>query len=161
MADSVALAEFKQGMRLLRDGKSNSALDHFRKAFEMEQQNPYYMSFAGVALARAERQWAPAAKLCETALTLKRNEVQLHLNLAEVYVSAGRREDALQLLDRAAASFGRHAGVQRARIRLGSRRPPVLSFLSRQNVVNRQLGILRQRLLNRAEGARLPLLHSS
>jgi len=161
MAESVALTEFKQGMRLLRDGKSDAALDHFRKASEAEEQNPYYMSYTGVALARAERQWAPAAKLCETALTLKRNEAQLHLNLAEVYVAAGRREEALHLLDRAAASFGRHAGVQRARIKLGSRRPPVLSFLGRQNAVNRQLGILRQRVLDWAEGGRLPLLHSS
>ena len=92
----------------------------------MEKQNPYYMSFAGVAMVRAENKWAAAVKLCETALTLKRNEPQLHLNLAEVYVAAGRRGDALTTLERAAASFGRHAGVQKARLKLGARRPPVL-----------------------------------
>jgi Flp pilus assembly protein TadD len=161
MADSMALAEFKQGMRMLRDKKSKAALAHFQKAAEMEQQNPYYMSFAGVALARAEKKWAAAVKLCETAVSLKRNEPQLHLNLAEVYVAAGRREDALTTLERAAASFGRHAGVQRARLRLGSRRSPVLPFLGRQNVLNKQLGMLRRRIGAWAEDARFPLLHSS
>lgn len=161
MADGAALAEFKQGMRLLRDGSAGNALEHFQKATEMEQRNPYYMSFAGVALARAEKRWAVAAKLCETALSLKRNEPQLHLNLAEVYVAAGRRGDALATLDRAAASFGRHAGVRRARMRLGSRQPPTLPFLDRQNILNRQLGQLRQRVRNWAEGVRLPLLRSS
>jgi Flp pilus assembly protein TadD len=161
MADGEALAEFKQGMRLMRDGSSRAALEHFRKAAEMEPQNPYYMSFAGVTLARSEKKWAPAVKLCETAVSLKRNEPQLHLNLAEVYVAAGRRGDALTTLERAAASFGRHAGVQRARMKLGSRRPPVLPFLDRHNILNVQLGMLRQRIRDWAEGARLPLLHSS
>lgn len=161
MADGVALTEFKQGMRRLREGKSKTALVHFRKAAEMEQQNPYYMSFAGVALMRAGNKWAEAVKLCETALSLKRNEPQLYLNLAQVYVAAGRREDALATLDRAAASFGRHRGVQRARLRLGSRRSPVLPFLDRQNILNKQLGLLRHRIWDWAEGARFPLLHSS
>ena len=161
MADGLAVDEFKQGMRMLRDRKPRTALAHFRKATEKEGQNPYYMSFTGLALARATKKWTPAVKLCEMALSLKRNEVQLHLNLAEVYLYAGRREEALIVLDRATASFGRHAGVQKMRMNLGSRRAPVLSFLSRENVVNRQLGIFRQRLLNWAEGVRFPLLRSS
>jgi tetratricopeptide (TPR) repeat protein len=160
MADSVPIAEFKQGMRMLRSGKAKTALDHFRKASEMEKQNPYYMSFSGVALARAENKPGPAVKLCETALSLKRNEVQLHLNLAEAYEAAGRRGDALMTLDRAAAAFGRHAGVQKARLRLGARRSPVLSFLNRENVVNRQLGRWRHEALDWAERARHPVVYS-
>jgi Flp pilus assembly protein TadD len=161
MADSVALTEFKQGMRKLRDGDSDNALVHFRIAAELEKHNPYYMSFLGVSLARAEREWTPALQLCQMALSIKRNEPQLYLNLAEVYKSAGRREEALTILDRAAVSLGRDARVLRARKRLGRRRSPVLTFLNRQNILNRQLGILRHRLLVWAEGLRFPLLHSS
>jgi Flp pilus assembly protein TadD len=161
MAEGGALVEFKTGLRKLRDGHPQDALTHFQNAAEMEPQNPYYMSFTGVAHARTQGKPGVAIKLCETALTLKRNEAQLHLNLAEVYVAAGRRGDALTTLDRAAASFGRHRGVQRARLRLGSRRAPVLSFLGRDNALNKQLGIWRHRLLDWADGTRLPLLHSS
>jgi Flp pilus assembly protein TadD len=161
MADSAALTEFKQGMRMLRDGHPHDALAHFRAAADLEMHNPFYMSFVGVSLARAEKKWEPALRLCEAALRMKRTEAQLHLNLAEVYVAAGRREEALMALDRAAISLGGDARVRRARMKLGSRRSPVLPFLDRQNIVNRELGILRQRLLAWADGARLPLLHSS
>jgi len=161
MADSVALTEFKLGVRMLRDGNPSNALVHFRNAADLEKNNPYYMSFVGVSLARAEMKWAPALKLCQTALSMKRNEPQLHLNLAEVYMSAGRREEALITLDRALASLGRNARIHRARRRLGSRRSPVLPFLDRQNIVNRHLGILRHAVWTWADGSRFRLLHSS
>ena len=161
MADNVALTEFKQGVRMLRDGQPSDALVHFRAAAVMEEQNPYYMSFVGVALARAEKKWTPALKFCETALSMKRNEAQLHLNLAEVYMSAGQRGEALRTLDRALASLGRDARIQRARGKLGSRRSPVLPFFNRQNILNRHLGILRHQILTWADGSRFHLLHSS
>lgn len=161
MADSVALSEFKQGLRMLRDGHPSDALAHFNKAADLEKHNPYYMSFVGVSLARAERTWTPALKLCEMALSMKRKEVQLYLNLAEVYMSARRREEALMTLDRAVASLGPDVRILRARMKLGSRRSPVLAFLNRQNILNRQLGILRHRILAWADGSRFSLLSSS
>src|SRR5579872_2459555 len=100
IADTSALSEFKQGIQLLRKGQSADAYEYLRRAAEMEQENSYYLSFLGVSLARAKRKWAEAVVLCETALSLKRNEAQLYLNLAEVYVSAGRREDAIEILER-------------------------------------------------------------
>jgi Flp pilus assembly protein TadD len=160
MAENPALTEFKQGMRMLRDGHPNDALVHFRAAAELEKHNPFYLSFVGVSLARAEMKWTPALKLCETALGMKR-EPQLYLNLAEVYMSAGRREEALITLDRALASLGRDPRIQRARKRLGSRRSPVLPFLDRQNILNRQLGVLRHLVVTWADGSRFRLLHSS
>jgi Flp pilus assembly protein TadD len=101
MAHNSAFAEFKQGITLLRNGHSAEALEYLQHAAELEQHNPYYLSFLGVSLARAQRNWAAAAKLCEMALSLKRNEAQLYLNLVEVYVSAGRRDDAIETLDAA------------------------------------------------------------
>ncbi len=161
MADTVALGEFKQGMRKLRDGHPDDALLHFRNAAEMEKNNPYYLSFVGVSLARAERKWTSALKLCELALRMKRNEAQIYLNLAEVYTSAGRREEALLTLDRALASLGRDARIERARLNLGSRRSPVLPFLDRGNILNRGLGILRHRLIGLTAPSRLQTAHSS
>src|SRR6202140_1485649 len=98
MAEDSALSEFKQGINLLRDGHSAEAVEYLRHAAELEQQNPYYLSFLGVSVARAQRKWAAAVELCKAALRLRRNEAQLYLNLAEVYVSAGRRDDAIEIL---------------------------------------------------------------
>jgi hypothetical protein len=83
MAENSALGEFKQGIKLLRNGLSAGALEDLRHAAELEQQNPYYLSFCGVAVARSQRKWSTALKFCETALSSTRSEAQLYLSLAE------------------------------------------------------------------------------
>jgi len=154
MVEDSTLVEFKQGMKLLRDGHSADALEYFRHAAELEQQNPYYLSFLGVAVARALQKWGPAVKFCETALNSKRSEAQLYLNLAEVYVSAGRRDDAVAVLDRGLIHFKADARIRRARANLGKRASPVLPFLEREHFLNRSLGKLRHRMLGRPRKSR-------
>jgi Flp pilus assembly protein TadD len=149
MAEDSALAEFKQGIKLLQGGHSDEALEYLRHAAELEQQNPYYLSFLGVAVARAQRKWAAAAKFCETALSSRRSEAQFYLNLAEVYVSAGRRDDAVAVLDRGLIHFNANARIRRARAKLGRRCSPVMPFLERGHFLNRSLGKLRHRVLGR------------
>ena len=149
MAENSTLDEFKQGIKLLRNGQSAEALEYLRHAAESNQQNPYYLSFLGVSVARAQRKWAAAVKLCETALSLRRSDAQLYLNLAEVYVSAGRRDDAIAVLDRSLMYLRADARIKRARANLGRRGSPVLSFLGRGHFLNRSLGKLRHRVLER------------
>jgi hypothetical protein len=83
------------------------------------------------------------------------------LNLAEVYTSAGQREEALITLDRGLASLGPNTRIQQARLKLGRRRSPALPFLDRQNIVNKYLGALRHRILSWTNHSSSPLLHSS
>jgi hypothetical protein len=64
-------------------------------------------------------------------------------------------------LDRALASLGPLARIQQARQKLGRRRSPALPFLDRQNILNRQLGILRHRILEWANGLHFHHFHSS
>jgi Flp pilus assembly protein TadD len=147
MAEDSGLAEFKQGIKLLRNGHSAKALEYLRHAAELEQQNPYYLSFLGVSIARAQRRWATAVELCEKAVTLRRSEAHLYLNLAEVYVSAGRRDDAVAILDRGLIYFRVDPRIRRARANLGRRCPPLLPFLERGHFLNRSFGKLRQQRL--------------
>jgi Flp pilus assembly protein TadD len=149
MAETDAVAEFKRGVELLRDGNAGKAVDYFRSAAESEERNPYYLSFLGLAVARAQRKWAPALELCQAALRLKANESQFYLNLAEVYLAAGRREDAVEVLDSAVKYFRRDTRVNLQRGKLGNRGNPVLPFLDRQHFLNRNLGQLRHRALRR------------
>jgi len=67
----------------------------------------------------------------------------LYLNLAEVYVSCGRRVSAVDTLDRALDTFGREPRLVKARNRVEVRRPPIVPFLKRQHFVNVGLGKLR------------------
>jgi tetratricopeptide (TPR) repeat protein len=140
MSERRGMIEFKQGITFLRDRHPDQAVDCFRHAVELEQTNPIYLSFLGLSLARAEKKWKPAIEFCETALRMKRNEARLYLNLAEVYVSAGQREKAVQILDAAARNMRDDAAIKRMRHKLGLRNPVVLPFLDRQHLLNRALG---------------------
>jgi Flp pilus assembly protein TadD len=152
MAEDPALVEFKQGIKLLQKGQSVEALEYLQHAAELEQQNPYYLSFLGVAVGRAQRKWSAAAKFCERALSSKRNEAQLYLNLAEVYVAAGQRDEAVAVLDKGLIYLSNDARIRRARADLGKRCPPVIRFLDRGNFLNRGLGKLRHSVLGRRLG---------
>jgi Flp pilus assembly protein TadD len=154
LAETVAFAEFKRGVELLRNGFANEAMEYLHRAAQGEKQNPYYLSFLGVSVARARKKWSAALELCEAALRLKPNEAQFHLNLAEVYVSAGRREDAVEVLDSALEQFRLNTRIKRERGKLGTRENPVLPFLARQHFLNRNLGRLRHRALVRLQKAK-------
>jgi len=147
MMDTEAFREFKTGLTFLRDNYANKALPHMRRATELEKNNPYYMSYLGVVLARSEKKWGEAERLCDAAVRMKRNQAQLYLNLAEVYATAGRREEAVEALLAGMKFARRDVRLTIAMNRLVTRRAPVLAFLERKHPLNRQLGILRHRTL--------------
>lgn len=149
MAEINALAEFREGVELLKNGYPQRALVRLRRAFESEKQNPFYQSFLGLSIARAERKWDQASELCEIAVQMRRREAQFYLNLAEVYASSGRRMKALDTLDAALALFGEDERLLRARSRVEKRRNPILPFLPRENFLNHKLGKMRHRVLKR------------
>lgn len=147
MLDTEAFREFKQGLTFLRSDYADKALPHMQRAVELDKNNPYYMSYLGVVLARSERRWGEAERLCDTAVRMKRNQAQLYLNLAEVYAAAGRREEAVEALQSGLKYARRDVRLSIAMNRLIQRRSPVVSFLSRKHFVNRGLGRLRHRAL--------------
>ena len=148
MMDTEAFREFKQGLTLLRDNFAIKALPHMKRAVELEKNNPYYMSYLGVVLARSERKWGEAEKLCDGAVRLKRNQAQLYLNLAEVYATAGRRDEAVEALQAGLKFARRDIRLNIAMNKLTKRRSPVFSFLKRQHPLNRGLGKIRHQALN-------------
>lgn len=147
MGDTTAIAEFRDGLRLLRDGHPSEAFALLNRAAELEKQNPFYLSFLGVSIARSQRKWEAASELCEAALKMKRNEAQLYLNLAEVYASAGRRDKAVKVLDTGMTHLGKDSRLTVARNKFGRRSSPPLPFLDRDHFLNKSLGKLRYRTM--------------
>jgi tetratricopeptide (TPR) repeat protein len=143
------MVEFREAVELLKNEYPEKALAKLRRALEGDKHNPYYISFLGLTLARAEHKWEEALELCETAVQLKRKEIKFHMNLVDVYALAGRREKALDKLDDALKLFGDDARLTRARAKLVKRRAPVLPFFGRSHFVNRELGKLRHGILKR------------
>ena len=148
VAQSVdPMVDFREGIKLLKNEYPQKALVRFKRAFERDKHNPYYISFLGLAIARAQRKWDQASDLCETAVQLNPKEIQFHLNLAEVYALAGRREKALGKLERALRLFGDDTRLVEARGKVVKRRAPVLPSFGRGHFLNRELGKLRHRIL--------------
>jgi len=139
--------EFRKGVELLKNEYPQKALLRLRRAYESDKYNAYYSSFLGLAIARAQRKWDQASELCEIAVQVKPKEIQFHLNLGEVYASAGRREKALDMLDHALELFGEDARLKQARSKVENRRAPLLPFFGRKHFLNRELGKLRHRIL--------------
>jgi Flp pilus assembly protein TadD len=147
MMDTEAFREFKTGLTFLRDNYANRALLHIQRASDLEKNNPYYMSYLGVALARTQQKWADAERLCDAAVRMKRNQAQLYLNLAEVYMVAGRKDDAREALVAGMKYARRDIRLNIAMAKLTPRRSPVFSFLERKHPLNRHFGMLRHRTL--------------
>jgi tetratricopeptide (TPR) repeat protein len=142
-----SMVDFKKGLELLRNEYPQRALGRLQRAFDSDKHNAYYISFLGLSISRAQRKWEQASELCEIAVQLKPTEIQFHLNLGEVYASAGLREKALDKLDDALKLFGEDARLKRARSKVENRRAPLLPFISRQHFMNRKLGKLRHGII--------------
>ncbi len=152
MSESVAVKEFREGLALLGNGYASKAMGHFARARELDRNNPFYLSYQGLALAASERNWDEAEELCYTALRMRRTQPELYLNLAEVYRLAGKKSDALETLCEGLRYTKSDPRLAQALKRLGERRRPVLPFLDRQNFLNRQLGRLRHGILKAIGG---------
>ncbi|HKS83469.1 MAG TPA: tetratricopeptide repeat protein [Candidatus Acidoferrales bacterium] len=142
----AGMTDFKECLHRLRDGHPEEALLHARRALGIAPKNPFYLSYTGLLAALAEKRFGDAEALCQEAVGMRRNHAQLYLNLAEVYLQAGRTSEAINTLERGLISAGRDFRIRRALEKIGMRRPPVLSFLHRSHPLNRTLGRLRHRL---------------
>ena len=140
---SEAIQVFRSGLAHLRDGQSFEALAAFRQAASMEPQNPYFLSYYGLALGQASRNWDEAEALCMAALRKRRQIPQLYLNLAELYRCRGRVGDAVETLTDGLRYTARDGRLVEALNYFGTRRPPVLRFLGRNHPLNRYLGRVR------------------
>jgi hypothetical protein len=69
------------------------------------------------------------------------------LNLAEVYATAGRKEEAVEALQSGLKFARRDVRLTIAMNKLTQRRSPVFSFLARRHPLNRQLGFLRHKTM--------------
>jgi predicted Zn-dependent protease len=141
------MSDFKECLKHIRDGHPDEALADIRRALGSVPQNPFYLSYAGLLAALAEQRFGDGERLCREALGSRHNHPQLYLNLAQVYQTAGRPHEAIDVLEKGFTSTGRDKGIRRALEKLGRRREPVLSFLHRNNPMNRILGKWRYRLM--------------
>jgi predicted Zn-dependent protease len=147
MIQTVAFQEFRTGLAFLRGGDAHKALPHLQFALTEDPENPYYVSYMGLAIAATEHKWDEAENMCMSAIRMSRRQGQLYLNLSEVYVAADRKKAATEILARG-LRYAPHDDRLKDKIAsLSLRRRPFLPFLSRTNSLNRNLGKLRHQAM--------------
>jgi predicted Zn-dependent protease len=149
----AGMSDFKECLKHLRDGHPEEALLHARRALGVAPKNPFYLSYTGLLAALAEKRYGDGETLCREAVGMKHNHAQLYLNLAEVYLQAGRTAEAITTLERGLVSAGRDFRIRRALEKIGMRREPLLSFLHRSHPLNRTLGRWRHRFSGPSKAA--------
>lgn len=142
----AAEESFQKGVEALAQGKSLEALALFESAIAIERQfggeraQPRYVSYYGLCLVLQNRKLVDALALCREAVEAEFFNPDLYCNLVRVLVAAGRRAEAYGVALRGLRWESRHSGLQRELRSLGSRRKPVIRFLSRNNPINVFLG---------------------
>lgn len=147
-----ARAAAERGQALLQSGDAAAAIEPLREAQAAAPDNAQIRSTLGLAMALGDRDFEAARMLCESAAKQEFFNPELYLNLARVYLSVGRRPEALRYLRRGQMIDPGHLAIREAIRELGLRRIPIVPFLPRRHVVNRMLGGVRSLFVDRILG---------
>ncbi len=135
---------FNLGTEALIWGNTRTAMEQFRKLVAIERL-PIYCSNLAFCLAKENREFREAISLCNEAIKKEPKNSAHFLNLGRVYLLAGQKKDAIRFL-RMGLRYERNREIIAELERLGARRPPPLSFLKRESLMNKYLGIILSRM---------------
>jgi tetratricopeptide (TPR) repeat protein len=121
----------------------------FERAHRRVPRAPRAKSWYGVTLVLVEKNITLGISLCDEALRAAPEDPELLLNSARVHLALRQRQRAARAITRGLVTWPEHPALLAAREALGTRRPPVIPFLSRDNPLNRVLGRLRHRWATR------------
>jgi tetratricopeptide (TPR) repeat protein len=140
MTDVTPEVLFNKGHDALARGEWTTALACFEKAAGLLN-IPIHNSFLALCIARERGQTNKAVALCRETLEAEPDNPVLYLNLGKIYLMQGKTEEAIEAF-RKGLSQGANEQIIAELGRIGTRRPPPLSFLNRDNPLNKFLGII-------------------
>lgn len=144
MAARDARKEFDNGLILFKAGSILRALGHFERSMEA-QPTPLCASYYAYCMAKERGHVTKGVALCREALTQEPGNPVHYLNLARIHLLGPNKEDALKVL-REGIQHAPDPELAALLAVVGVRKPPVMSFLHRDNPINKFLGILLTRL---------------
>ena len=125
-------------------GEFSSALAHLERLLKIGD-NPRLHSYLGFCIAKERGQVKKGAELCLASLECEPQNPAHYLNLARVHQVAGDKPQAIAVL-RQGMGMGGSEEIVALLAKLGTRKPPPLSFLSRDHLLNKWLGIALSRI---------------
>lgn len=98
------------------------------------------LSYFGLCLALVQKKFKPAIDLCKRAIDLQFYNVDHYANLARVYIAAGNRKKAIEIVDQGLKAHPDDETLFEVRQGLGVRARPPVPFLDRAHPINVTLG---------------------
>ncbi len=144
MTATEAEQEFARGLAAFRKGNSPAALTHFEKAAQLAAL-PLHLSYLGYCIARERGQLKRGIALCQDALAHEPAHAVHFLNLGRIHLVAGNKLEAIRIF-REGLSHGPSQELVAELDTLGTRKPPVIKALHRNNPITKYLGMLLHRL---------------
>jgi tetratricopeptide (TPR) repeat protein len=140
--------QIRQAIELTREEQYREALELFEKnlaavdggSVQQKRLAAYAFSFYGVCMAKVQRRYGQAVQCCQISLKHNFLDPEHHHNLALVYLERGDRARAVETLNAGLRLDSRNRRIHRVFDEIGRRRPPVIPFLSRNNLLNIWLG---------------------
>ena len=137
---AIAQKEFDRAQLELDQNNVLAALACLERALGIWD-DPHWYSRLGFCIAKQRGQITHALKLCQIAIVHDPENSLHYLYLGKTYLIAGKTNEALQAF-RQGMMFGGNAELERMLVEIGTRKPPVISFFSRDNLLNKYLGII-------------------
>lgn len=148
-ADEAARAALEEGTAAFFARDVEAAHVAFERAHRRDARDVRVMSWYGVTLVIVERNSNLGIVLVDQALRVAGPDPELLLNQARAHLALNQRERAIRAVQRGLDLWPDDPRLVAARDALGTRRSPVIPFLSRRNPLNRVLGRLRHRWAHR------------
>jgi hypothetical protein len=140
-----AHAAYEEGKAAFLARDVDAAHLAFERAHRRAPRDGRYMSWYGLTLVLVERNSNLGVSLCDQALRVTGPDPELLLNQARIHLALNQRERSIRAIVRGLELWPGHPALSAAREALGTRRAPVIRFLSRRNPLNAVLGELRHR----------------
>ena len=140
-----AEVSFRKGVQAMKSNQTE-AMAFFEASLLLDSRaqkssgQPRYRSYYGLCLSSTKGKMKEALKLCRKACEDEFYNYEVWFNLGKVEHEAGNRHKAHKALVRALRLSPSKAEIKEELKRLGLRRPPVFSFLSRDHFLNRIIG---------------------
>ena len=141
---AIAQKEFDRAQQELDQNNVLAALACLERGLSIRN-DPFWHSRMGFCIAKQRGHLTRAYELCRNAIEHDPGNSLHYLYLGKVYLVAGKKHEALQAL-RQGIVLGGSKEIERILDTIGARKPPIISFLSRDNLLNKYLGIILGRL---------------
>ena len=144
MANPESKKLFDKGIDALSEGKILAALSCFEKAFAIEE-DPLIGSFFAFCIAKERGEVQKAISLCNAAIKKEPGNSFHYLNLGKIYLLEKNNKEAINIF-RQGLSYEENQQIADELNKLGTRKPPIIPFLKRSNIINKYLGMILSRL---------------